>query len=118
MYTKEIGEVLTFGECLQVIDQCILSGILQKDPNDENRILVLRGAKDSTRSQLYSQRPVEVGMELFRDVNGQKIMMQALAKKQVEMKFQEPENFIITTEGIMDKKEYYAKKEGAKNERE
>ena len=67
--------MLNFCQCINLLSKLIKKGILQKDPNNENNILVYRTAGCDNPEGWYSQNILDAATELSKDEEGQKFLL-------------------------------------------
>lgn len=100
---KAIRESLTFYECLQLLSKMVECGMLMRDPNDKNRVLVYRAASGFNSEGWYSENIFDTAQDLFNDIEGQKFLMQELISNKVAMKIESMPIFKYES-GILMKK--------------
>lgn len=67
--------MLNFCQCINLLSKLIKKGILQKDPNNENNILVYRTAGCDNPEGWCSQNILDAATELSMDEEGQKFLL-------------------------------------------
>lgn len=67
--------MLNFCQCINLLSKLIKKGVLQKDPNNENNILVYRTAGCDNPEGWYSQNILDAATELSMDEEGQKFLL-------------------------------------------
>lgn len=92
-YRKNINQTLNLEECLQVLEACVRNNIIAKDPNPNNEEkrknnIVVYCAKNGEKPEgWYSRNICSVAKELNLDIEGQRVLREALLNKGVEVVF-------------------------------
>lgn len=72
---------LTFCQCVNLLTRLVENGALQKDPNNENNILVYRTGGNKNPEGWYSQNILSLASELSKDEKGQKFLLNLIKIK-------------------------------------
>lgn len=86
-YTKSIDEPLIFIECIQLLETLIENGIIQKDPNNKDNILVYRLAGTENPEGWYSENILTSASEICHDEESQQFLRKVLEEKEISLKF-------------------------------
>ncbi|MBP0958576.1 MAG: hypothetical protein J5992_00435 [Oscillospiraceae bacterium] len=87
-YTKDLNEPLIFIECLKMLEVAVDNGILQRDPDEKNNILVYRAAGDDYHPEgWYSENIHSVAQELLEQVEDQIAIREALQERGIILEF-------------------------------
>lgn len=104
-YTKPLDEPLVMYECIQLLDTLAENGIIHRDPQNRNNILVYivtprRGItsntsegsvareKDSINPEgWFSQNLISAAEELLGDIDGQQFLRRELESRNIDMVF-------------------------------
>ncbi|MEE5993966.1 MAG: hypothetical protein V3G42_12100 [Oscillospiraceae bacterium] len=90
MYFKNHHEVLNARECLQLYRQLVEFGMLENDPENENRILVFRTASEETPEEgFYSENIFDLADELAKNPESQRELWELLENMGYEPEFEE-----------------------------
>lgn len=80
-------KVLTYYQCIQLLEKCVEHGVISKDPKNENNILVYRTSGVSVPEGWYSQNLMEVALDLLKDIEGQEYLLKTLVEKGIVIEF-------------------------------
>ncbi len=86
-YNKSLDEPLIFIECLQLIENLIDIGIIQRVPEGSNRIAIYRAKGIEEPEGWYSENIFTVAQELLGDIEGQQYLRGILAEKGIKKPF-------------------------------
>lgn len=86
-YTKSIDEPLIFIECVQLLETLIENGIIQKDLNNKDNILVYHLAGTENPEGWYSENILTSASELLHDEESQQFLRDVLEEKGISLKF-------------------------------
>lgn len=85
---KKEQESYNFYQCIKLLDLCFANGVLRKDPNNTDNMLVYCTAGNPPEKYpkgWYSENILSVASELAADPKGQRVIMKALRKANVEI---------------------------------
>lgn len=72
--------ILNFYNCLRLVDSCVKNGVIFKDPNDNNNMLIyLRDMPNNQPDGFYSMNAHHAARKLLEDGNGQRLLLMELA---------------------------------------
>ncbi|WP_281692921.1 hypothetical protein [Agathobaculum desmolans] len=78
--------VLNYFNCIRLLDTCVKVGLIKRDPDDQNAILVYRSAGTIFPEGWYSENLMCSARELLTDAKGQRILLDALEGHGVNFK--------------------------------
>lgn len=81
--SEQLKFPLVFIQCLKLLEECAQNDILSYDPERKGHILVYCNASDEYPEGWYSENIYEVAQDLMRDIDGQKLLVEELQKKNI-----------------------------------
>ena len=87
---KHVLDELNYYQCVHLIDLCIKNSFIQKDPNEDNNILVYRKKSSERPEGWYSANVMTSAQELYHDVEGQRYLLGRLEEAGVKPELKEP----------------------------
>lgn len=87
-YTKSMDEPLIMYECMQLLDTLVKNGIIHRDPDNANNILVYMKADELNPEGWYSQNLMSAAQDLLDDIDGQQFLRRELENRNIDMVFE------------------------------
>lgn len=73
--------MLNFYNCIRLLDEATLCGLIQRDPIFPNNILVYRDAGEEDPEGWYSENLMSIAQELAEDNEGQELILREFQEK-------------------------------------
>lgn len=86
-YTNDVSQPLNFIECVQLLQKLVEKNYIQKDPKDENCILVYRERGAKAPEGWYSENLLSCANEVLEDITSQTYLCKTLEDDGIELKF-------------------------------